>query len=146
MDACGFISDGYSEPIFLAGKPGFYPPVRGEMRPALGEELDRYNADADKLKGPELRRHAAKFMAAHLASWDLKDAKGEAVAVGIPNLLRCKDALFLDLVAVMLGSKASDIDPRWTEAEKQQQREDEEAAAAEGMSLAEYRERRDRKN
>ncbi len=145
-EVLGFIDDGYTEQGFVRGEPGLHPDVRFEWRPSVPEELDRYNADADRLKGTELRKHAARFLAAKLVSWDLRNGKGDVVPISLPNVLRLKDGLFMHLLRVTLGIRASDVDPRWDEERRRREEADREAAEAAGQPLHAWQQERDRKN
>lgn len=142
--------DGYTRRAYLKALPPLHGPVRFDFRPAALVEryefVDKQQGQASKARA----ENAAKFVAAKLVRWDLKDAAGEAVprtAVALLDPAKVDPNLFLRLLNVVLGVELWDDDPDLEPAQKD---EDVEAVAAaakeEGVTPGEHVDGRDRKN
>lgn len=84
---CILINDGYT--LQLETKPvGPYPAIKYRCRPALYAEVMEYQYQRDLVNGREAAKPTAEFVAKHLVSWDIQNAKGEIVPVSLENV-RC---------------------------------------------------------
>jgi hypothetical protein len=148
MPPTGFIdlADGYTERAFLAELPGIHGRVEFGYRPLLQEEIVAYETASKGRQGMQLREFVAGLLAAKLKSWDLRDGKGQVVAITAPHLLRLKERLFLRLWAVVSGQEAPDGTLDRDDDETRAAAEDLLEAARRDRSVAEVREERLRKN
>lgn len=105
-----FIDDGYTEKSFVREEPRLYPAVRFEHRPTPLQELVSYRRDVAKLSDLDTYKHAAKFLAGKLVSWDLKDGKGDPAPMTADMLIRLRHPLFLRMLNIVLGLEAPDQD------------------------------------
>lgn len=148
MPPTGFIdlADGYTERAFLAEQPGLYARVEFSYRPLLIEQILAF-ADASRpLKGMQVRQLVAGLLAAQLKGWDVRDSRGEVVAVTPANLLRLKEPLFMRLWAVVSCDGPPDGTVEADDGEAKAAAEDLLEGARSGRPVAEVREERHRKN
>lgn len=145
--ALGYIpNDGYTELAVIHEVKGLHPRVQFSFRPMLQAELVDYHKIIDKLQGMELRKLIANHLASKVKSWDLKDHKGETVALTVDNFLRVKEVLFFKLFKVVATDVAPDESPDKDDAEVQAELQDAIKAAEQGKTVAEIREARHKGN
>lgn len=115
-----FLEDGYTAKGYLKAVPQLYPEVRFTYRPILPEQRAAFVEAVRKAKdGPGAERRTAAILAKHLLTWDVTDSKGDTVSITGDRILRLRWALYDRLVAVVLyGTEGGDVDPSWTDAEK----------------------------
>lgn len=131
----GFIPDGFTDSFYLEGVPRLHEPVRGRYRPCTTEETSEYYASAQLLKPREQDRHAAKLVAAHVVSWDLKDpATGDTLPIKQEVVLRLTRRLFFRLLSIVTGTEPPDEDPQASDShsDRQELAADRKEAAAKG--------------
>jgi hypothetical protein len=113
--------DGYTEPGYIAPVAALHSGLRFHFRPLLVAQQSAWDKATSELKGDQWYRKSAETMAGRLKDWDLidvKDAAGGTLAITRDNILRLKPSLFTRLHGILWGSMASDEDPQWGEAEK----------------------------
>lgn len=118
MSTNAFIADGYNERAYVGEVPRLYPAVRFEYRPTPLQELVGYRREVAKLGELDTYKHAAKFLAGKLVSWDLKDDKGEPAPLKTETILRLRHPLFLRILAIVHGLEAPDDDPQAADGER----------------------------
>jgi len=107
--------DGYTEKGYIKAVPLLHDALRFEFRPFLAEERSKLLREQSELAEEKRDFLIAQAFVAHLVSWDLKDAKGNAIKIDLNIARRLKPALFYRIWAIILGSEASDLDPDWAE-------------------------------
>jgi hypothetical protein len=146
MNSVRYYHDGYTESGYIAAVPRLHGALRFAYRPALIEERSQLLDAAARLKAPLYDRHLAVFVADKLISWDLEDAVGTEVPIAAESLLRTQPELFAKLHRIVLGARASDVDPAWPSETKHRLFDDETEAALIGRAIGEVRAERDEKN
>ena len=141
----GFIpDDGYTIDGYFCEVPGLHPALRFRFRPLTVEAFAAIMAKARHEANPN--HLFARTIAARVETWDLRDAKGEAVAVSEKIALSLVPRLFDRLFDVVTGQKPHDIDPAIHAAPQDAETEAIVAAALSGRSVGAAREETDEKN
>lgn len=131
----GYIHDGYTLHGYVAAMPRLYPELRFTYRPVLSQNravIFRQIASMDDPRREE--SIAAQAIKAQLIDWDLKNHKGEAVAVETAEILRVQPRLMNRLFRIVMGDEPSDEDPLAAAAERDAQIESDLSAALAGCS------------
>lgn len=131
----GYIHDGYTVPGYIAASPRLHPALRFTFRPVLSQNravIFRRIANANDPRREESL--AAQAIAAQLLDWDLRDHKGEAVAIEASQILRLQPRLMNRLFRIVMGDEAGDEDPLLTDDARDQDAESELAAALAGCT------------
>jgi hypothetical protein len=139
-------NDGYTEPGYLAAIPGKSVEMRFTFRPLLSEEKRKLLETVEKLKPVQEVVRIAEVLAENIKSWDVVDAKGDAVPVNTTTMRRMKPSIFWTLWKIVAGDEPSDIDPQWTDAEKERVSGDQADAVEMPAPYGESREATDEKN
>lgn len=114
----GFIEDGQEDDAYLAGVEMVYAPLRFTMRP-MGRRDTNAHAAATKDKTDDAYDAITnEWLAKKIVSWDLKTRSGKPVSITAENMGRLKQSLHTRLVAVVWGYQASDVDPQWTQEQR----------------------------
>lgn len=109
-----FIDDGYETDGRLAGIPGLFPPIAFRYRPAVASA---HNAVMRTEEGtPERERATCKLLASHVVSWDVKNQKGEPVAVSEDAFSRLQSLPQAQLYNVVIGASLSAKEERKADA------------------------------
>lgn len=106
-----FITDGYTEDGYIAGVPGVMPALRFRFRPATSLERGMV-ADAARGDAKQYHQTLSEVIAKHLVSWDAE------VEISTKYVEILKPAAFDVLGNIVLGYRASDIDPNWSQTKK----------------------------
>ena len=108
------INDGYNERGYLRGVPGLHPDIRFTFRPMPVLQRGKLMAAASQLNGQDDKiflLQAEKIVKEnYLLEWDIADSRGEVLPITAENLLKQKPRVFFSIVAIVLGSEASDVD------------------------------------
>lgn len=127
--------DGYTELGYIAARPGLHGMLRFKFRPVCVSDQSQWVKGNDSLSGPAWSKKCATLMAARIVSWSetITDANGieSARPVTPAAILRLKPALFTRLYGILLGTDPSDLDPDWSDTERDEQ-SDYQVAACEG--------------
>lgn len=108
----GFIDDGYTAKGYVEAWPGLHPAVRFKYRPMIQEEVSAFEDECEFKKDAERARIAAAKIAEKLTEWSLgKPATAANVRLLTPRL-------YHRVMEIIWGTRASDIDPTWTDEEK----------------------------
>ena len=107
----GYINDGYSESSFIAEVKRLHPALRFKFRPFLQEERHRLLKENAGLQPIKAAENSAKILAKKISEWDLKDSKGDPVAVSDNAIRRLKPALYDRVLGIVMGLDPSDEDP-----------------------------------
>lgn len=118
MHDCAFIHDGYTRPGFIAPVAGLFPAVRFTFRPMLTQDRSVMTDRLSKVTPEVSDRISAEAVAARILEWDVKDSRGELVAINPANVLRLQPSALGRLFAIVTGTLPSDIDPEWSCAEQ----------------------------
>ncbi len=146
MLAVNYFHDGYTRSGYIAAAPRLHGDLRFTYRPALVEERSQLGDLARRLKPHLYDRHAAAFTAQKLVDWDLVDARESPVPISGETLLRLQPDLFVKLHQIVSGWLASDVDPAWSDDDRDRELNDELDAAVAGRVIGDVREERDLKN
>jgi hypothetical protein len=144
--ALNYLTDSCTRPGHIAAAQQLHGPLRFTFRPALTSERSRLAEAAGEMNPEAFDAHAAGFLAGKLVRWDLHDDQGQPVGVSAEALLRLQPELFVKLYSVVLGATASDIDPEWGDAEREEHHAEVQLAEQTGRSIGEVREEGDEKN
>ena len=105
------ILDGRTEPGYVAALPGIHDALRFTFRRALGWENAQIRREPLGLKPKEAEYQWAKFIRAHLASWDARDAKDEMLPLSDDNVYALNPALQEAVLGIVMSQRASDPEP-----------------------------------
>lgn len=110
-----FIDDGYTEEFYIAAVPGLHGALAGQRRPMLPREVSRavHQCQQHEEHPEQVDLLCAAVMADKLVSWDFRDRRGNDVAISPANILRMRASLMNKLWGLVLGTRASDLDPRY---------------------------------
>lgn len=139
-------NDGYTEPGYLAPVPGKSLELRFTFRPLLAEERRGLLETMEKMKGGQEAVKVAEVLAEQIKTWDVKDAKGGDVPINVTIMRRVKPSVLWALWGIVAGSDASDLDPQWSDAEKEVVALNAADAIAKPAPYVEIREAADEKN
>jgi hypothetical protein len=144
-------NDGYNVDAYIEPKPGLHESIRFTYRPIGPEKQAMLDAALNKLqntsKNPAKFRKQAEFLTKRIVKWDYKDNKGEPVDISF-NVVRnnLHPELFWRMFNIVYGISASDIDPRWSEKDQEDELDLILSAEEEGVSVSTARGERDEKN
>ena len=114
-----YIPDGYTERGYIEASEGKVDALAFAFRPLLPEERDAVEEVLAIRPAREGSLVVAAAVAHALFEWDLRDANGCPVAVGLDFVRRLRPALLDKLYTVVSGREASDPPPKQTAAEEQ---------------------------
>lgn len=129
-----YIEDGYTQKGYIAAVPGLFDALRFEFRPLVATDQSAHAKEEKKFSGPAWARFAADFMAKRIVSWDAKKQDESPVPLRGPEVAKIQPALFGRLYGILNGTDASDLDPDWSQAEKEETADYQFEAAAEGTT------------
>jgi len=111
------IDDGYNEKGFIRERPGMYPDIRFVFRRATGEEAQVFMKRIGDISNNIARdKVGAEFLAKHVSSWDIEHQKGHIVPLNNETIMNViKPEIFIELLSIVQGAQASDIDPQWSD-------------------------------
>jgi len=115
-----YLEDGYTQEGYIAAVPGLFEALRFEFRPIVVAEQSAHYKEEKKFSGPAWARFAADFIARRLLSWSAARQDGAPVPLRGPDVAKIHPALFSRLYSILNGTDASDLDPEWSEAEKEE--------------------------
>lgn len=133
-------SDGYTEPGYVAERPGLHGELRFVFRPMLVEDQSKIMRALEKASNDGWAVKAARVVADRVREWSLTEP------IKAEQVLRLKPALFSRLYGIVLGTDASDIDPQWPTEQKAEAVEDDIDALLAGKTAGAAREERNEKN
>jgi hypothetical protein len=139
-------NDGYTEPGYVAARPGLHDELRFTFRPMLPAEQGKWVRDSDKMRPELFDRECAKMIASRVKSWSLVDGKDEPLPISPKTIGQLKPAVFNRLHGIVLGTDASDIDPKWDEDKEAEELEQQREAGESGMNVGELRQEANEKN
>lgn len=142
-----YIPDGYTEKGYIEGVPRLYEALRFKFRPMRIEDGSEFLDLLSKMsaKPREGEVFTAKMLAKRVLEWDLKD-KGQTLPLDVKTLLGVQRRLFYRLMAIVLGTDASDMDPAWSEQEQDEFLERKATAFLEEKPIGQVAAERDAKN
>jgi len=146
MITISFLHDGYTRPGYIQVQERLHGPLRFTFRPALVSERSQLAAAAIGMPAVAFDQHVAEFLAGKVLSWDLRDECQGNVKLSADNVLRLHPELFVKLYTIVVGSVASDLDPEWTEEQRDECLSEVAKAQASGRTVGEVREECDEKN
>jgi hypothetical protein len=114
-----YIPDGYTQRGYIEASAGLHYALAFAFRPMLPEERDAVEEVLALRPAREGSQVTAAAVAHALLEWDLCDANGCPVPVGIEYVRRLRPALLDKLYSVVSGREAGDPPPMKTEAEEQ---------------------------
>ena len=132
--------DGYTEPGFVAARPGLHGELQFTFRPLLIQDQAKWVKGADSMQAAVWNQQCARLMAERIKSWSLCTKDGSCVPINAASILRLKPALFSRLYGILLGTEPSDIDPSWEESQLATEAEIAAAAIDNAVSIGEARE------
>ena len=107
--SCGYIDDGYTVNGYVKEAPGLYAAVSFTYRAATASDRAAvYGNGFDNLQADKKVERVAAFLAKAIKSWDLKNAKGEAVPHDSATLRKLPVRLYDRLQAIVFQYEASD--------------------------------------
>ena len=111
MAFSAFIDDGYTEQGHIAEAERLHPAIDFTFRPLTAVEWLKCLHECDGLKLNELRPVEARWLAAHVQKWSLRDCAGNIVPINVSTMQKLKPALFGKLFGIVSGQKAGDSPP-----------------------------------
>jgi hypothetical protein len=138
--------DGYTEPGYLTAVPGKTVEMRFTFRPMLSEEKRALLEAVEKMKPTAEVIKIASELAERIKSWDLADGKQNILPITVAAVRRLKPSIFWSLWRIVSGDDASDIDPQWSDVEKERVVADLAESIAKPAPVGESREAADEKN
>ncbi|MBE3132931.1 MAG: hypothetical protein IMZ55_05620 [Acidobacteria bacterium] len=134
--------DGYTENGYIEAIAGLHAEMRFRYRPLLAEQRGQIMRQLEGLKEEEQVVRIAPILARQLQEWDLRLPDGSPVAIRESSVRRLRPAVFYRLWGIVTGTVPSDLDPRWSDDEKQSAVE----LLLEAGPVGDARERRNEKN
>ncbi len=138
--------DGYTEKAYIQLSLGMHGELRFSYRPMLVENRSAVLRSFDKMTAEAADIKSSDLMAEHITEWDVKDARGEIVPVSVDVMRRIRPQLFYRMWGIMLGTGASDIDPKWEESAKTREADLQFTTASQPKAIGEVREEDAEKN
>jgi len=142
----GFIEDGQEDDAYIDGVDRVYLPLRFKMRPMGRRDTNAHSAATKDKPDDVYDQITNEWLARKIISWDLKTRKGTLVPITAENMGRLKQALHTRLVAVVWGYQPSDVDPQWTDEQREAYGMTVREAAAAGVTVGQLEEAKAEKN
>ena len=102
--ACGYIHDGYTRRGYINAAKHLHPALRFEYRPMLLQNRSVIFRQIEQAHDPSREETvAARAVASQLKWWDLKDHKGETVAIALDHVLNVEPNLSVKLFQIEIG-------------------------------------------
>jgi len=139
-DSCLIPDDGYTEMAYIEAKLGMHGEFRFEYRPLLVEQRSLALRTMNELKDEEQDVVVAKKLASQLTSWSIDKP------VAYETVRRLHPAIFYRVWGIVLGTSASDLDPKWLDEKKKRDTELLVESAAVAAPVGVVREAHDEKN
>jgi len=139
-------SDGYTENGYIAAVNGLHGELRFTFRPLLVQEQAKWVKGANNMQSEAWNRQCAVLMCERIKSWSLTTDDDKPLAVTANWILRLKPALFSKLYGILLGTEPSDMDPDWTDPQKDEAATIEMDAVQEDVNVGAAREVANTKN
>ena len=144
--AASYIPDGYEEKAYIEGVPGLHGPLRFSYRPMRVEEGSEFYHGLNGLKPREAERHTAKMLASKIRTWSLRGRDDDALKVESKTVLGMQRRLFQRLLAIVIGSEPSDLDPEWSDDEQDAYVSGKVQASTDGKTVQQVKQEADEKN
>lgn len=97
-----YINDGYTLKATIPARAP-YPDLKFSYRPALDEDYGEYVAKAQGKTGKAATEAKAAFIAKHLVSWDVTDAKGAEVAIDAASVRKLPPVVIGAILDYIVG-------------------------------------------
>jgi hypothetical protein len=138
--------DGYNERAYIAEEPRLHGALRFVYRPLRVVTRSRHLQAIRGLKDDAAELKSAEVFSQLVLEWDLQDKQGNLLDINPSTLAALKPMLFYKLGAILLGDRASDLDPQWEDEQAAAVAQLAATAAVDGTAVGEVRAEGDLKN
>ena len=113
MVLTAFVDDGYTREGRIAEAAGRWPEINFAYRPADASQFTEQVVRGKHLDDAAWHKFVAERLAKNLVSWDIKNSKGESVAITAENLMRLVHPVLMRIYSIINSTEASDDAGNW---------------------------------
>lgn len=113
-----FIEENTTRPGFIKGVEGLHGDLVFRYHPVGVIELRKHCKDANKVESEVYAQRSAELISKKLVEWNVFNQAGEQVEITSANLLKIYPQVFSKLSSIVLGLDPTDMNPEWSEQDK----------------------------